>query len=415
MNLLLLILAVTTLHKQLVVEADFADSDGDTIVLQGNVHIDHDLGKVHAGEARFRKHEQPEAPLPSHETELHEGVTLDFVDAGTLTCCDAYLATQAMQARFQGSVDYSDASIDFHCDRMDVLLHRASDKEEELAQKQVTPIKDKLKSISAFGNVSIHYDEAFTAQADEAHYVRQPTSRELPDQLRLRYNPAALKRTEMPCDLVHLGKKIEMDQHELGTLKTQGEVWVTRTLINGKPTIDLLCCIGETILATNTAERRTLFCHGTLSVDSATHQAILEKPPGATSEEKQVHYIDPLGGIQADRVVIDYIVAPEGYQLDRVVLTGHVKIRNGDPDATGALALQYALADRVEYDPWSEQMTLTALGPRRVLFLDASEDTKISASGVIIKRNENTIQGIGGVRFTLNDIEIGQLRENFGL
>jgi lipopolysaccharide export system protein LptA len=416
MNLVLLLLVAAL--KQLVVESDYADSDGETVVLQGNVSVSHELGRVRAGEARFRKQQLPDRPYPGHEVELHERVVLDFLDGGTLTCGDAYMSTDAMKAQFFDGVRYRDDSnassptqepFSLACDRMEVQLHRLSDMEEELpAERQVTIAKDKLKSASAWGNVRLLHGDAFSADCCEAHYCRQPTVEQLPDSLRTLYNPEAHHRSEMPCDMVELSRDVEMEQQGLGLMSSDGQVWVTRRLLEGKPYIDMVCCSGNTELSN---DERSVTCHGALVVDRNSRQARLTSP----APDLPVLYEDALGAIHADKVVIDYGAEGEGHQLSRVLLTGNVRILSHHPDQTAGLGIQYALADSVEYDPQLEKLTLSADEGHRVLFLDEGHETKVSASGVVIKRAERLVQGIGGVRFTLNESEVGRLRESFGI
>jgi hypothetical protein len=419
--MILTALLVAATLKELVVEADYADSDGETVVLQGNVSVAHELGRIRAGEARFRKEQLPDRPYPGHEVELHERVVLDFVDGGTLTCGDAYLSTDEMRAQFFGPPDqvrYRDDSssssptqepFSLACDRMEVQLHRASQKEEELpAERQVTIVKDKLKSVSAWGHIRLLHGDAFGARCSEVHYCRQPTADQLPDSLRSLYNPEAHLRAEMPCDMVELSRDVEMEQQGLGLMSSDGQVWVTRKLLEGKPYIDMVCCSGNTELSN---EERSVTCHGALIVDRNSRQAHLTSP----TPDLPVFYEDALGAIHADNVVIDYGAEEEGHQLARILLTGNVRILNHHPDQTAGLGIQYALADSVEYDPQLEKLTLSADDGHRVLFLDEGHETKVSASGVVIKRAERLVQGIGGVRFTLNEAEVGQLRESFGI
>jgi len=56
---------------------------------------------------------------------------------------------------------------------------------------------------------------------------------------------------------------------------------------------------------------------------------------------------------------------------------------------------------------------MEALPGRHVLFLDESQDTRVSARKICYDRRDNAIEGFGDVRFSLTDPEIGKLKERF--
>ena len=145
-------------------------------------------------------------------------------------------------------------------------------------------------------------------------------------------------------------------------------------------------------------QNRKLFC-STASCDYLEKKAFVEGG---------LHYSDEHGEIYAKSGIIDY-VDDEKLRPVKVTLIGDVQIVNGKKE-------QYALADKVEYFPDLELMVLTA--EKHVLFYDKERGMELAAKEVRAKRDDEgqeSVQGMGDVRFTFGAGEFEKLQGKFGL
>jgi lipopolysaccharide export system protein LptA len=377
----------------IAITSDRLSYHGGHILLDGHVDIVHPLAHITAEKARMHQEE-------GHAFELHDQVTLHFSDGGTLTCGHAFVDPDTLQGRFSGDrVTYheSEASmlkspISLECDRMDVQTAEGT-----------------IETLLARGAVHIVHGRTLTGTADETLYDRRG---QLPSPLITRYmlsravtdDPGRHPDQPTVADILRLRGNVALNAHTLGTLQNDDQVWLVRIFSDGEPQIDCISASGKTVVTSADGDRRRLTCSGHLFIDQACKRAHLVGNP--------VTYSDPLGGFLADQMTIDYTDAGQ-FEPTKITLTGNVRIRNhtlGDQ-----LHLQYALADLVEYTPQSETMTLTALDTGRVLFLDAGQDTRVSAHQVVINRQEKSVEGVGQVRFSLSEGEVSALKEVFGL
>lgn len=363
------------------------------LCLEGHVEIIHELAYITAGQARMQQE-------GGQTFELHEQVSLRFTDGGILTCGHAFLDRDRLQGRFSGGrVLYCEkeartlkSPLSLECDRMDVQASEGA-----------------VDSITARGAVHLIHGHTLTGRSDETHYSRRGP---LPQPLITRYmisravTDSADAQPTQPqiSDVLNLRGNVELSAHKLGILCNDDQVWLVRTTTAGDPDpqIDCVSATGRTTLTSAEGPLRRLTCTGHLFIDQAAKQAHLVGHP--------VTYSDPLGGFIADQMTIDYTDAGQ-FEPTKITLTGNVRIRNhalGDQ-----IHLQYALADQVEYSPQTETLTLTALDTGRVLFLDADQDTRVSAHQVVINRKQKSVEGIGQVHFTLSEPELDTLKTMF--
>jgi len=125
--------------------------------------------------------------------------------------------------------------------------------------------------------------------------------------------------------------------------------------------------------------------------------------------EGGLHYSDQHGEIYARSGIIDYIEEDKKLKPTRVTLEGEVQMVNQK-------RAQYALADRVEYFPEKELMVMTA--QKSVLFYDKERGMELSAKEVRARRDadgQDTVQGVGNVRFLFGAGEFEKLQGKFGL
>lgn len=132
----------------------------------------------------------------------------------------------------------------------------------------------------------------------------------------------------------------------------------------------------------------------------------------------QVYFRDKIGEIYADRARVDYIEKEGGgLKANLIILYDNVRLINlGSPEKP---ASQYALADKVVYDPNQQLVILEGIDQNRVLFFDKLRDMQISAKTVHAKRNPETqtdsIEGKGDVRFVFGQQELNKIKQRFQL
>ncbi|MCE5315970.1 MAG: hypothetical protein LLG04_01225, partial [Parachlamydia sp.] len=152
-------------------------------------------------------------------------------------------------------------------------------------------------------------------------------------------------------------------------------------------------------------------CWGKMIVDHTHLTVTLDSPDSS----KQVFYQDRHGSLYSDRAFVVYDWIDGAIKPGKIILEGNVKMVN---KSLQTMRHQFALADRVEILPATQEAHLTANAGRRVLIYDQVNDMQVSAAqGIKIKRDEMTkkesVQGIGDVRFNLIDPELEQLYKRF--
>ncbi|MCH9627482.1 MAG: hypothetical protein S4CHLAM2_11230 [Chlamydiales bacterium] len=123
--------------------------------------------------------------------------------------------------------------------------------------------------------------------------------------------------------------------------------------------------------------------------------------------EPLVQFISEMGSVYASQADVDYVEVDQSIQPTQVILSDHVQLINAEAD-------QYALADLVIYYPETQKMVLKGK-ESRVLFFDKTRNVQISAQTVHAEKNVHTgqdsIQGVGDVRFIFSPEELSRLKD----
>ncbi len=229
-----------------------------------------------------------------------------------------------------------------------------------------------------------------------------------------------------PQDLLILRDQVIVNYKGIGTLTNPNEIRIQRQLIQGHKQVSLIDCVGQSELNyqdEKKGEKHKLTTHHRFVLDHQHQQAHLSSPRDSDNnvlEDFQVHFTDPMGEIFADEVFITYKEINKTMTPVKLLLKGHVWLLSRtsvDKEDPGKI-LQFAVADRIEYDiPTKEMLCLADLN-KRVLFFDKNNNLQISASSVKAKRDLHThkdsIQGIGDVRFSFIEKEYEQLKKRLG-
>ncbi len=160
------------------VDSNQADYDGKQITLNGNVTVEHELGKIQANHIVLTPEEE-EKKLHLAELKMNEDVKIALRDGAELTCAKAELDYHTMHGRFSGNAEkeyviYTEMCRDkggMSCPLivksrvMNVQLSR-----EERNENQ-SP-KSLISEITAESNVTVDYNQDFIASADMGMYRR---------------------------------------------------------------------------------------------------------------------------------------------------------------------------------------------------------------------------------------------------
>ena len=226
--------------------------------------------------------------------------------------------------------------------------------------------------------------------------------------------------------LIFIGN-VTVNQKVFGELQNQNQVKLYYHEELGKKKIKLVESIGETVISHTDQEKRhphTLVSYGKVIADHLNLQTTINSPltsNGEVIEGMQIYFNDIFGEIYADKALLEYRPLNGVIKLEKLTLSGHVKILNRssvNPEESEAF-LQYALSDVATFYPGTNELVMASVGTGRVLFYDKANNLQVSALGVKIKRDSVTkkesIKGVGDVRFSLENSELEKLKTHFSL
>lgn len=224
---------------------------------------------------------------------------------------------------------------------------------------------------------------------------------------------------------LHLNGNVTVNQDDEFYLKTDHAAIIDFLTADGKRVLRSLKCPKESELAYHDLKKESLHsakCFGMLFIDHENSQIWMYSPKdpyGNVPEGKQVFFDDLMGEISADEVHVTYEKKERQMMPLKVDMAGHVQIFNrfdGHVQESSSV-LQYTLADRMEYIPALQDMTLSGENGNRVLFFDKINSLQMSAPALKIHFDKTTmkesIQGMGDVRFTFIEREFNQLKSRF--
>lgn len=452
----LLLISPLLAFDDIALETGAAEYKGKVLYLSEGVVIHHPIGKL-ASEEMILKPIPGVSPIRLGSADLAKRVRFDLSDGGMLNCSSASIDFPSGKGIFQNSPEQEyvifSQNLKNKQERLPFIVKARS---MELDFEPVR-VHAAVRKIAIHRDVQIDYNHDFIAVGDEGTFVRKEgpeSSQGVNGIVILQADPHKLcsvtnrkgdlirsqtiiidteVRTidfDNPCgsltangghkvdfaaeralwsdknDSVLLQRNVRIAQKGLGKLNTDGEL----KIIQNNKQLSTLESLGKTVLiqgGDETGPLRTLTCYGRLLVDHIASTVTMESP-SETSE--QVFFEDVRGQIYADKALIHY----QEKNVSQIVLEGDVKVLNGQSEKA-----QYALADILEYNPSTQEMTLKGKNGKRVLFYDEGKDLQISAPGVLLKRDpithKETIKGIGDVRFSLVKDEFGELRKKFSL
>jgi hypothetical protein len=218
--------------------------------------------------------------------------------------------------------------------------------------------------------------------------------------------------------------RVMVHQQGVGKLKSNESIRLDMVREEGRRRLRVMESRGKTTLSfvdDGNHELHTIVCFGSAVVDHYLFKTTMKSPRvnGVVPRDKRVVFRDRMGHVTANDVELLYYPQNGQPRLSKITLIGDVYLLNlapFDPADSGPVR-QYALADRAEYDPTTLQVTLTAEAPNRVLYFDEINRIQVSAPEIEAWRNgvsgEESIRGKGDVRFSLAEGELDQMKPLF--
>lgn len=175
--------AATQEEEAVTIDSELADYNGEKIILQGNVVIEHMLGTISANNITLHTSKKKEIG-PFGLLQMHDCVKMVFKDGEQLSCGKAELDFQDLTGNFSGNdnqeyVTYIENNV---IKREDSSLIPLTVKSRcmsiRLASKNLKDEKKLPKNnvsvLTADEQVTVNYNNDFTALADHAIYQRIP-------------------------------------------------------------------------------------------------------------------------------------------------------------------------------------------------------------------------------------------------
>ncbi len=459
-----LIFATSLLAKDLLdqqVASNQASYDGNCLILDGNVQLQHGLGNMSAEHAFLQKQEEGKE-FPFSLIQLRENVEVSLKNTSELLCDFAELDFVALKgilsSRENEKVSYKDfiAKKEVPIHLMGKILDLQFRKEEAADEYSISSALIKQE-------VQIQYAKDFILQSDEAFYQNSHISDKNIHGI-LQVYPT--KETSQ-CILLYQGEKIEakhiyidadcshlqiehpqgslpsqlfgekqtsplffhcnkllwdhnqetlilqdqvlLQEQTLGTLHAEKELFLQMSSSSEKRCIQSIRIEGLSRMERqdpSSGWQHKFTCYGSLHVDRLHHQILFTSPQEA---EKRLCYQDPELTLRARKGCIEY--SETSYKPTSVILQGDVTIQS----TTTSGSRRIALADRLTYNPETQIIVLSSLAKKRVLFQDEVQNLTMSAQEIHLVRDAETgemqAQGIGNVQFSLSSEENNLLKK----
>lgn len=435
-----------------------ASYDGSSLILKGQVLLDHGLGKMQAEEAVLQKQEAGK-DFPFSLIHLEKDVVLKLNENGELKCEKADLDFTTLKGFLTSSkrVAYTDVlkkkkgkspSFQLVSTTIDLQFSKKADQPK---------ISYDVQDVLARENVELTYAEGYTLFTDAILYKKElinPASNEFQSHLS--------SQGKQKCKLVHLADTIEADSFSLDILHTRlvmknpqgilpslgkGEIRFTsesllwnhdqNTLVlKGNPKVQEpnlgtivsdkeislfqkdKNLVGFRSLGNTTMtylNNHQLVSHGTLNFDRERRLGTVESPmeSGAVPDGLQLSYKEGEMSVLADKAHIEYTEENGIFHPVSVSLKGQVKVVS-----TGEKPSRYGLADRLTYSPTTRTFILGADPGKKVLFVNDEDNIRISAQEVHITQDPTTkkqsVKGLGNVQLAFSSEEQLSLNKYFG-
>ncbi len=415
-----------------------ASYDGNALVLNGNVSLDHTLGKLQSSSARLQK-EGKEGPFSL--IFLRDDVLITLKNRGKISCATADFDFNAMKGKLIPALGKAIHFTNLHAD----LLSLSSQEAEIEFANDSDSIK--ISKIQANGVVHAQYGYDFFLHADSALYSNEtipyvsaspncklthkgdqitadkveffPDSSKIifstpkgnvkpsafSDQEGIRFSCNKMIWEKAPQLLTLLGD-VSVHDESIGDIHCDDEVELMQHQQEGKWILSSVTTKGKTELSyqLNADFKHLLVCYGRMHLDQKKLLLTLE-----STKEKPIEYFHDKMKLCADYAQLDYIQGEQKVLPQCLSLTGNVRLSAEQNEK------RCALADQFHYYPAEEKMILSSKDGSHVLFWDEQQQLTVSAREVHISRinKKDNIKGVGNVRFAFSSAENDLMKKLF--
>lgn len=410
------------------IASNSASYDGSVLLLDGEVSLEHNFGKMHAEKAVLTRPQQEEGEeeFPFTTIELAETVHLALTSEAEIDCERASLDFASMQGTLTSpkQVHYVDKikSVPFELFSPHLDIHMTKnqetyDIESAHAEKGVHLIyntlyhlttealvfdRHHLKSDSGSPcNWSFQNDqvkaEAFDLDLSSNHLFLKKAEGHLSS-----FSKGEVQFTSDDLDWEHTNNHLvlrgspKVQESNVGTITSSQKIDLT--LQDQK--VHTLKTEGPTELIS--PKGHTLKTEGPLEVDGYKKQVTVHP------HTSQLIYQEEELSLTADEAVLHYREDELGLHPEKLELQGHIKLFSQD---------KRGIADIVTYNPETRSCILKALPGQKVLYMRDLDQFRISANEVHITYNPETkeqeVRGVGHITMVLSPEEQNLLKQVF--
>lgn len=178
--LLLPVMAIASdddVEEMMIIDSGQAEYNGKTIILDGHVIVEHDLGTLCANHMVLHPSRLEKKNRLSYMT-LNDNVHIRLCDGGQLCCSQADVDYRTMTGKFKGDHQKEFAVYTENCrdskGNTVPLIVKSRQMSVQLAEQSKAKggSKNSLSYISADEQVTVNYNQDFIATADHATYQR---------------------------------------------------------------------------------------------------------------------------------------------------------------------------------------------------------------------------------------------------
>jgi len=463
-------------EEPIAVEADHATYEGGTLYLKGAVHLVHDLGTIEAEEVSIESAENGKINQLG-SVKMERQVCFAMRGGGEFNCAKAVLLRKEMCGRFYGNDDGIGVSfVEMVKGKRNMLVPLTV--KSRMMEMQIGCVEScrYIDKIVAIDDVAVDYNQTFTLTSAIATYSRVPKLegessivKTLPGTILLEPSPGehchatniqgdAIKASKIVIDsnkremhfnqpkgtistlsdkipvlfssnlliwdlsnkLLKLTGSVTVEQAPVGLCKSNKAMHISYVESKGKNELRTIESFGKTYLHHYGIEKRGdqhLSCGGRAFIDHEHLVAILEcahDGSGNVVPGSEVHFRDAMAELKGQKITITYALVNGKMVAVKALAEGDVSLLGAKRDKGRCY---YALADCVEYFPDKQEVVCSSSQSGRVLFYDKINSLRISAPGVIVKREakKESIQGIGDVRLSFADTELSEFKKHFNM
>lgn len=419
------------------ISSERASYDGNSLMLKGNVHLQHMLGILESGTARLEKEDKD---TPFSTIFLKDDVLITLKNRGKISCGEALFDFAQMKGTLKPKkgepilfsrldardlmLSSQDASIEFSNgdnDSIEVTKIEANrnvhvkyqkdihlDAEHALFQGGETP------TITAYHHCTLTHngDKIFAEKVElfpqtSTVVLTAPngvfTGSSFSQEIDFSCNQMVWNQT---AEQLTLKGDVSIQDASIGDILCEDELELHQKKEGDKWMIASLTAKGRTTLSCQLSDQKTHFlvCSGKMRLDHERLVLTLESSPS-----DPIEYFQGKVNLQANQAQFDYAETEHHLDPKKLVLTGHVLLTGEEEGA------RCALADQFTYYPEEEKMVLSSTEGKNVLFWDETQDLSISATEVHIVHAENgeKVKGVGNVRFAFSSTENALLQKLF--